>query len=261
MTLIVGAMPSGPSERALEVARAEADELVGRGAEAVFLTGSHARGDAHPESDLDVRAVGEGSYPPLKRHDEFLISTSWTTKEDNEKAFEDPSAVGQSVPGWRSAVILHDPNEIAAGFKERAEKWSWDEISDAADEWVAEQVTDYAEEIHTLIGNLDQEQISGAAAIRSQLALHLAEFLSVHHRILYESENELWDEVAEAMGPDYEARQRVALGIEGSSLEESARAAMDLFGIAAAQTAHLLDDTQRAVVAHACELAGRPLPG
>src|SRR5687767_7863203 len=121
-------MSSGPSERALEVARAEAEAMVSEGAEAVFLTGSHARGDAHPESDLDIRAVGEGSYPPLKRHDEFLVSTSWTTREDNEKTFKDPSAVGQAVPGWRSAVIIHDPDGIAAAFKARAERWGWDEI-------------------------------------------------------------------------------------------------------------------------------------
>ena len=101
---------SGPSERALEVARAEGRELMAAGAEAVFLTGSHARGDAHPESDLDVRALGEGSSPSLKRHDEFLISTSWTSRDENEKTFRDPSQVGQSIPGWRGAVILEDPD-------------------------------------------------------------------------------------------------------------------------------------------------------
>jgi hypothetical protein len=61
------------------------------------------------------------------------------------------------------------------------------------------------------------------------------------------------------MGKEYARRQDLALGVVEASLEEAARAAMDLFGLAAAQTAHLLDDTQRAVVAHACELAGRPL--
>ena len=252
---------SGPSERVLEVARKEALDLMHAGAEAVFLTGSHARGDAHPESDLDIRALGEGSSPPLKRHDEFLISTSWTTRKENEDTFRDPSQVGQSIPGWRGAVILEDPDGTAAELKQLAQRWSWDEIDHDCDEWVAAQVTDYAEEIHTLVGNLDQDQRSGAAAIRSQLAMHLAQFLSVHHRVLYESENDLWDMVAEAMGAEYAQRQNVALGLEVASLEESSRAALDLFAIAAAKTHHLLDETQRAVVAHACGLAGRPLPG
>ena len=247
---------SGPSARALEVAKKEAKQLKDSGADAVFLTGSHARGDAHPESDLDVRAIGAGSSPPLKRHDEFLVSTSWTPRDDSEEAFKDPAGVGQSVPGWRGAVILEDPDGVAAKLKARAEEWDWDEIASKADEWVAEQVTDYAEEVHTLIGNLDQDQMTGAAAIRSQLALHLAQFLSVHHRLLYETENELWDEVAKVMGPDYAARQLFALGVEDATLEESCNAALGLFVIAAKETMHLLNATQQAVVEHAVKLAG-----
>lgn len=253
-------MSSGPSERALEVAKQEAEALVEAGAQAVYMTGSHARGDAHPESDIDVRVVGDGSSPELKRHDEFLISTSWQTEDESREGFEDPSAVGEVVPGWRDAILLHDPEGIAAALKKRAEEWDWEEVSEAADEWVAEQITEYAEEVHTLVGNLDQEQLSGAAAIRSQLALHLAQYLAVHHRILYESENVLWEKVAEAMGSEYERSQDLALGVTEASLNESSRAALDLFGAAAADTVDLLDDVQRSVVEHACKLAGHPLP-
>jgi predicted nucleotidyltransferase len=250
----------GPSQRALEVAREETKALVDAGAEAVFLTGSHARGDAHPESDLDLRAIGEGSSPPLKRHDEFLFSTSWSSRDEQEKTFDDPSEAGEVVPGWRSAVILHDPDDVAAAYKKRAEEWEWDGIDDAADEWVAEQVTDYAEEVHTLVSNLDQDSREAAAAIASQLALHVAKFLSVHHRLLYESENDLWEMVAGVMGDEYSHDQDLALGVEKVTLEEAADAALRLFGMAAAETAHLLNDTQREVVEHACRLAGHPLP-
>ncbi len=251
----------GPSERALEVARQETKILVDAGAAAVFLTGSHARGEAHPESDLDLRVIGEGSSPPLKRNQEFLISTSWTTAEEQAKTFEDPSEAGEVVPGWRSALILHDPDEIAARFKQRAESWIWDSIAKESDEWVAEQVTDYAEEVHTLVSNLEQDEREAAAAITSQLALHTAKFLSVHHRLLYESENDLWTMVAEVMGHEYAHDQDLALGVEAASLEEASDAALRLFGMAAAETAPLLDDTQRGVVEHACRLAGHPLRG
>jgi predicted nucleotidyltransferase len=253
-------MTSGPSERVLEVARKEMQVLVSAGAQAVYMTGSHARGDAHPESDIDIRALGEGSTPKLKRHDEFLISTSWQTSDENEEVFKDPSQVGEVIPGWRGALILHDPDDVAAGFKKKAEDWDWEEVSEEADKWVAEEITEYAEEVHTLIGNFDQEQFSGAAAIRSQLVLHLAQFLAVHHRILYESENVLWAEVGKVMGDDYRRNQDLALGVTEVPLKESCRAALDLFGAAAADTADLLDDVQRPVVEHACRLAGHPLP-
>ncbi|HEX2051691.1 MAG TPA: nucleotidyltransferase domain-containing protein [Actinomycetota bacterium] len=243
-----------PSERALEVARSECALLVDAGAEAVFLTGSHARGQGHPESDLDVRVLGDGSSPPLKRHDEFLVSTSWSTRREQEDAFRDPAEVGEVVPGWRSAVVLHDPDGIAAEFKRRAESWTWDEVAERADAWVAEQVTDYAEEVHTLVSNAQSARDDAAAAIRSQLAMHVAKFLAVRHRLLYESENQLWTEIATVMGDDYTRLQRIALGVVAAPLERSCEAALELFVIAARDTRSLLDDTQRAVVEHASSL-------
>jgi Nucleotidyltransferase domain len=253
-------MSRGPTKRALEVAEEETRRLVDDGAQAVILTGSHARGDAHAESDLDLRVIGDGPSEALKRREEFLVSISWMSLEEHREGFSDPSEVGTVVPGWRTCVIVHDPDGLAAKLKAEAEQWSWEWIAEESDEWVAHKVTDYAEEVHTLIGNLDMNQLSGAAAIRSQLALHLAEFLSVHHRILYETENALWDRVAEKMGERYASAQELALGVSQAPLEKSCDATLELFGIAAADTAALLDDTQREIVVHACKLGGHPLP-
>lgn len=92
-------MSSGPSERALEVARAEARELMNGGAAATILTGSQARGDAHAESDLDVRAVGDGPEKTLKRTEEFLVSLSAMSLADNHAAFADPDQSANSCRG------------------------------------------------------------------------------------------------------------------------------------------------------------------
>lgn len=251
---------NGPSERALQVARAEADKLVKDGAQAVFLTGSHARGDANEHSDLDVRAVGDGASKKLKRHDEFLVAISWMTLDEHRAGFDDPAEVGSLVPGWKSAVILHDPDRVAARLKKDAEAWSWERITKKSDHWVAQQMTEYAEEIHTLIGDMEDGQHAAAAAERSQIAMRLAHVLSVHHRIPYESENDLYDLVAEAMGGRYEGLQRKALAEVEIDLKSSTGAAKQLFAIAAAEVRDLLDDEQRDVVAHACDIAGYPLP-
>jgi len=246
---------SGPSEEALSAAKDAAAKLMDEGALATILTGSHARGDAHEESDLDVRAVGDGPDKTLKREGGFLISFSAMSLEDNQKAFEDPDQVGEFVPGWRTSVLLIDPNGVGAELKQKAEEWDWDGLGDAAPRWVAEQMTLMAEEIHTLIGNLDQGQETGAAAIRSQIALDLAKVLSVHEQILYGSENDLWELVGEAMGDEYADRQKVALGLKGSDFFDSCTAVFELFELAATKTSDLLDERQGAVVDHALELA------
>jgi predicted nucleotidyltransferase len=50
-------------DSALSTVRLVAEELVERGASAVVLAGSHARGDAGPESDLDDIVVGRKIFP------------------------------------------------------------------------------------------------------------------------------------------------------------------------------------------------------
>jgi hypothetical protein len=243
----------------MEVARAETDKLIEQGAVAVMLTGSHARGDAHPESDLDLRVVGDGPDSFLVRREEFLVSIAWLTADEHREAFTKPDEVGQVIPGWRGAVILHDPKGVAKEIQAEARQWRWDDIRSECDEWVADQITDLAEEVHTLIGNLDMGQNSGAAAIRSQIALHLAHLLAVHLRLLYTSENDLWDVVAEEMGNPWGKVQAVALGLEGNSFRKTCEAALELFGIAAALVVDTLDDRRLAIVGHACKLAGHPL--
>lgn len=250
---------AGPTKRALQVCKQETQALVEQGALAVILTGSHASGTANEYSDLDLRVIGDGPSKKLKRHDEFLVSISWMTLDEHKDGFGDPEEVGSVVPGWTSALILHDPDGHAARLKDRAESWKWEEISDECDRWVAKEITELAEEIHTILGNLEQDKPAAAAAERSQVAMGLAQTLSVHKRIAYESENDLWDLLCEAMGGRYGELQRKALGQDEVTFKDSVGAVMQLFAVGASETQHLLDEEQRAVVARACELAGYPL--
>ena len=81
--------------------------------------------------------------------------------------------------------------------------------------------------------------------------------LSVRRKILYGSENELWDLVAKKMGGEYADLQETALGVTGASLEASSSATFRLFELTAQETWSLLDARQRAVVGHAKELSSR----
>lgn len=245
--------------RVLLVSRAFSRRLVEQGAEAVVLFGSWVREDAYKESDIDIHAIGRGPHCRLERGQGFLISVSWATARQHRQAFKDPSKAGGIIPAWRNAAIICDPRGIAYALKQDAQRWQWEPLSKQADRWVAEEVTGWAEEIHRLIGNLQLGRRSAAAVQRSVLAIKMAPILAVHHRILYDTENRLWDLVSTRMGKRWMKLQSVALGEGNQSFEDTCRAALQLYAQVAREVRHLLSRRQYQVVAHACEIAGHSL--
>jgi len=248
------------NRRVLQVSRAVSRRLVGQGAEAVVLMGSHVRGDAYKESDLDIHALGRGPHYRLERYQGFLISISWSTARQDRQAFKDPGKVGGVIPAWRNAVIIHDSQGIAKALKQEAQEWRWDSLGRRVDRWVAEELTGYAEEVHKLVGNLQLGRRSAASVQRSLLAIYMAPILAVRHRILYDTENQLWNLVSSKMGIKWAQLQSAALGEGGQSFEDTCRAALQLFALAAREVRNLLNKRQYQVVAHACEIADQSLP-
>jgi hypothetical protein len=239
----------------LHAAQERADEATRRGALAVILTGSHVRGSAHPESDIDLYCIGSGPDYELSRAGAFLISESWLSASACRAAFLEPRQVGSAIPGWRQAVILADPTGIAAQLQAEAHAWTWDVIGEATlDRWVAEQITGFAEEVHKLVIALERGNALVATAQRSILALRLAFVMAVNERILYDSENDVWDIVSVRLGKRWGDAQRIALSGEGQYRQEACSAALELYALAAARGDALLSREQRAVVRHALRL-------
>ncbi len=248
------------NRRVLQASRAISRTLVGQGAEAVVLFGSWVRGDAYRESDIDIHAIGRRSHYRLERDQGFLVSVTWMTARQHRQAFKDPSKAGGIIPAWRNASIMYDPQGIAYALKKDAKRWQWEPLSEQADRWVAEEITGWAEEVHRLIGSLQLGRRTAAAVQRSVLAIKMAPILAVHHRILYDTENQLWDLVSTKMGMTWAQLQSVSLGEDNQSFEDTCKAALQLYSIVAREVEHLLNRRQYQVVAHACEIAGHPLP-
>lgn len=244
----------GIGERALEVARRVAARLAGDGAAAVVLTGSFARGAGRAESDIDLAAIGEGSAYRLEREEPFLVSVSWRTEEDVRREFANPELVGMMVPGWREAVLLHDPEGVAARLKAAAEAWSWDAVAEAGERWVAQQVTGHAEEVHKVAAALDAPTVE-AAALAPLLAFRMAKVVAARRRLLYRSERELARAVADEMAGEWRVAFDAAMGMGDEPLRDRMRASLAVYRIAAAEVGELLDDRERAVVEHAVRLS------
>jgi hypothetical protein len=240
-----------PAEIAAEVA----GELVDEGAIAVTLTGSHARGDAQPYSDIDLIALGEGPDYRLEQRHGHLVAITWMSVAAAERSMLTPRGAGMAVPGWRNAVLLVDPEGEAARLQDRARRWNWSDIPTAdLDQYVAEELTGLAEEVHKLVNLLDSANLTGAAVQRSILSFRIGAIVAVLLRVLYVSENDLWNLVSGALDKRWHDAQMRALGIGNEPFDETCRAAADLYRLAIDLAADLLDDRQRAVTAVACGL-------
>ena len=249
-------------ERVLCVADRLAHELVAEGADAVVVAGSYARGEAGPESDLDLLAVGKESYlPRLDVRDGLLVSVSSQPPALHRESFELPELVCEAVPGRREALVLQDPEGLAAALVREARLWTWDPLARRCDEWVAGEVTARAETVHKLASTLADGRLPTASVKRNLLATRLARAMAVHHRMLYGSEDLVWELVSGAMGEEWGAAQRVALGQESGSLGGGCRAALRMYGLASSEVMGMLDERQGRVVRKARALVEARLAG
>lgn len=163
-----------------------------------------------------------------------------------------PNLVG-AVPGWRHALIVHDPRGVALRIQQEARRWRWADVAATCDRWVADQVAGYAEEVGKLVNALRDGERTRVSVQRSVLGLRLAMIAAVHHRLLVESENYLWDRVAQLLGPGWAGLQEVAL-TRGSS-PAGARAALELYVRLAEDVEPILSGPNRAAVLWAIDQA------
>ena len=243
----------------LRIAQQMAKEMIANGAMATVLMGSHLRGEAHAESDVDLIFIGRDEEGRLERRGNHLVSVYWRSAENLTSDFDNPAVAGGLVPAWRHALVIDDPDGIASQLKRQAESWKWDSISRKCDAWVAEQISTLAEEVHRLVGSLGVGNVLMAAVVRSVLATRLATVIAVHLRLFYDTENRLWDTVDREMGDHWTALQAKALGIGNESFRVTCKASLELYAVAVIRTKHLFNKSQYEVVKHACAIAGHPM--
>ncbi|WP_026924723.1 nucleotidyltransferase domain-containing protein [Glycomyces arizonensis] len=227
-------------------------------ARAVALTGSIAAGTDHPDSDIDLIAVADApGETEIRSVEGRMVTIEWKTIDEVEAAFTRPWEAGAAVPGWRTAHLLSDPEGLLARVKASAETWNWHGIAAEADRWAADGIVGLAEEVHKVCGMLGRGNPRAAAANRAILALQLPGILAAADRILYRTENDLWDLVCEAEGEAWASAWDTATGTVRADPAEACRAGLRLYLIAAGRLDHVFTQAQRPVVETACRLAQR----
>ena len=157
---------------------------------------------------------------------------------------------------WRGALMLHDPNGIAASLQHAAHSWEWDRIHTQCERAVASELVELAEEVHRLVGLRLAGRVRAAAPIRWALARSLVRAMAIHNRLLYDSENAMWDLVNSVMGHDWERDFDIAIGVQRGAAD---LAALSLYRQAVARADRVLTGQQRTVTDAALRMADRAI--
>ncbi len=229
----------------LAIADRVASRLTTKGAHSVVLVGSIVRGDEHKYSDIDVIALGAGPHYALEVIEGHLVSISWRTPAAVRESFDDPFIAGGAVPAWRGALLIRDPNGVAASVQHAAHSWQWESIHTQCERAVAQEVTEYTEEVFRIVGLRRAGRRRAAAGVRSGMLYPLCRAMAIHHRLFYDSENAMWELVGAAMGHDWMRDFDIAAGVERGAAD---LAMLSLYRMAAHRVDRALSPVQRSVV-------------
>lgn len=223
-----------------------AERFDGPGVRAIFLMGSHARGDAGPFSDVDLWRLLDEGVEATPVDGSYLVAgvlvvASSVTLSKAEDWLTRPDLAVQVIAGLRSARALVDRGGAFAAIQARARSLVWDAAMQAkANVWVSQEMTGWSEEAHKGLEGLRRGDRGRLLHARYGCTWGLSRVISVYRGLLLSSENALYDELIPVMGRDSEwvRLRRAAFGIEDAgspppTLREQVVAGLRLYALTA----------------------------
>ncbi|HLV35106.1 MAG TPA: nucleotidyltransferase domain-containing protein [Spirillospora sp.] len=209
------------------------------------LTGSHARGDAQPYSDIDVwrfvRVMPDDPHAgyTLRQYGDNLVSLTTSTIDSQREKMARPENALSTVPGLRQMRILLDKTGELAALAQEAHDFRWEMVQEAANIFASHDLLGNAEEAYKVMSGLRQSDDHLILFWLPWLVVGLTRALAVQRGILVESENNYYRQVQRAVGLDSEWTQlhRLAMGLVVASPDARGRAGLRLYR----ETATLLD--------------------
>jgi len=173
---------------------AVAAELVDENSVAVALVGSHSRGTATPESDIDVtRCVTVLPEDPADRlmltyRDGRLLGVLTTTLPALAEQLTRPETAVWAVPALRDARVLLDERGQLAALQREAAAFRWAPLQAEADRHASHRPMTSAEETHKLTHALRAGDAAKTAAMTTWLVLGLPLVVATQPGILLTNE-------------------------------------------------------------------------
>jgi hypothetical protein len=222
----------------------------------IALTGSHARGDATPLSDVDILCFvetlpdDESQHYQLHYHGEVLVSVSMTTLADKHGGMNSPQSAIFGVPGLRQMRILLDKRGELAALQAKAQAFTWAPLQPAADGYASYQLMGCVEEVHKILNGLRRNNEAMLIYAILGLSWGMISAVAVQRGLLIDSENIYLQSVQESVGLDsaWTRTVRIVYGLDEdagtnySPIRRRAQTALQLYR----ETALLLDQIIRA---------------
>ena len=188
----------------------------------VVLTGSFAREEGGPFSDVDIRCyvrqvpVSEAEVYTMRYQDGYLVSIYLTTLDNEYTSLRSPQKAIWAVPGLRQSRILLDKDGSMAALKESAEEFTWESLQTAADAYASWNLCGFTEEVYKILGGLAQQDESKTLNATHGLTHGLANTLLVQRGVLIQTENAYMDLIQDSVGRGSEWTQqfRLAVGLD-----------------------------------------------
>ena len=213
----------------------------------VTLAGSYARKEGWIYSDVDIHHYVRkmpskaAEMYSLRFIDDYLVSITRVTLEQEYASLQDPRKAIWAVPGLRQERILLDKDGSIAAIKEAAAKFTWDQLQKDADAYASWNLSGCSEEVLKILAGLAHRDESRTLYAIWGLTRGLADTMLIQRGLSIPTENVYIDLVQDVAGRTsaWTRYFRLAIGLDLLQLQEPAFVGYGVAGL------HLYRETAR----------------
>ena len=222
------------------------------------LAGSFARGCENKFSDLDLYRFVDGPVDEPHRYwlhpSGRLVSLTTVTISAETAKLEKPQAAVWAAPGLSQMWVLFDRTGDLARLKAQAAVYNPLDHSEKAAAWSSETLHGNSEEVTKILGALQHDDDGAALHALLGMDYNLNMIAAVHLGVLFETENNFFEQVRLAAPPDWARAQRVMMGFEPTTIQQRARAGLGLYRYTCRWLDNLIQPQHREIIAYAASL-------
>ncbi|MGO4302322.1 nucleotidyltransferase domain-containing protein [Cupriavidus sp. RAF12] len=201
----------------------------------LLLTGSFAKGNATPHSDVDLivsSADIQDGGQRIFRHCGRLVNLKIQSRETLASVLVDPQSACRYLTALTYSVPLIDRDGFLQDLLDKARNFDWTpELIYSAHRDAAAELIAWLEEVHKGIAGLELGDSGRLLQAVHGCSWGMLRVVQLHLRVLEGGDNTVVDDVMAAVGAaaEWPTLLRTAIGLTGASLSDRVEAGLELF--------------------------------